>query len=49
MNEELISTAESAIGECASHLDKLQDSEQYLQRLRPFTSQTPASLALRLT
>ena len=35
-----IKTAESAVGECASHLDKLQDSEQYLQRLHPFTSQT---------
>jgi len=34
MNEELIATAESAISECSSHLDKLQDSAQYLQRFR---------------
>ena len=40
MNEELMATAESAISECSSHLDKLQDSAQYLQRLHPFTAES---------
>jgi hypothetical protein len=38
LNEELISTIESASKECTSHLERLYDSEIYLQELRPFTA-----------
>ncbi len=38
MNEELTATIDSAIKEGSSHLEKLRDSDHYLQRHRPFTA-----------
>ncbi len=45
MNEEIRATADSAIRECAAHLDKLHGSNEFLQRLRPLTAETLENIA----
>lgn len=44
MNEELISTIDSAIKEGSAHLERLRDSDRYLQELRPFSATTLESM-----
>lgn len=44
MNEELISTIDSAIKEGSAHLERLRDSDGYLQELRPFSATTLESM-----
>ncbi len=44
MNTEVIATIESAITEGLSHLEKLKESEHYLQRIRPFTAETMSTI-----